>query len=140
MSFITLAQFMNLADPLDTKFFRSAWRINPRPEYWTKYYEVARESFETYGEAGPPFGSKVICLQPGHGGSSGVIRVFDGLYPSDERFFQVYYSDTSRNKNGEKAISLVTRSIWWSFIAVVDERVLGNYREHKSKWGFLTDY
>ncbi len=130
MAFISLAEFLNLADPLDTKYFRSHWRIIPRAENWTKYYELAKENFEKYGEAGPPVGCRVITLQPGHGGSPGQRRTFDGVFPRDERCFQIYYIDEHYQK-GEKQLSLVARSLWWAEIAVIDE---ASYDWREWKW------
>lgn len=118
--FISLEDFLTLADPLDTRWFRSVWRICPRAEYWPKYYALAKTSFERYGEAGPPIGSMVITLQPGHGGGAGCVRTFDGVYPEDEYCFRLYYTDKSYRK-GEKQYSLVTRAHWWTDIYVIED-------------------
>lgn len=128
-SFISLAEFLCLADPYDPKyltaeFFRSHWRITPRAENWPKYYELAKKSFEKYGQEGPPLGCEVITLQSGHCGSGGDIRVFDGVFSRDERCFQIY--DPAFSKK-EDSLSLVPRAIWWADIFVLEDGY--NWRE-----------
>lgn len=75
---------------------------------WIALYQTAKKSFEKYGTAGPPVGSRVLTLRAGFGCSgSGVARIFDGKYWADERYFVL--SDPGK----DSSIYLSYRNLWW---------------------------
>lgn len=53
------------------------------------HYDIAKASWEKYGNAGPPVGCKVITLVDGHNGRSGAIRDFNGIIGTgyDKEYF-----------------------------------------------------
>lgn len=121
--FITLREFLQITPDYDPG--RPAHRDRAAIEY-VALYDLARASWERFGDAGPPVGSQVMILESGHGCGmpsfhngkfSGVTRTFDGIYPHDDRFFAV-----SRPGKYGHAISLVNRSYWWMQMAPVEEQ------------------
>lgn len=80
-------------------------------------YDIAKESWEKYGEAGPPIGSIVETLVSGYGGYSGQIRIFEGINKEDDRLFVI----SRPEGNGyDKEIYLVERKTWWTEIMVIE--------------------
>lgn len=113
--FISLREFLLLKDPFDIKFPRSAFRTHHSPEGWVMIYDIAKASYEKYGDD-PPFGSKICTLQPGHGGDWGQIRTLKGVFNRDNRCFEL----ARINSSGEEEISIVARSQWWVEFMVID--------------------
>jgi hypothetical protein len=143
MPFPSLRDFLLVTDPTDKPPGRSLWNgatLGTETRFWNgtlpklipnpwqdhaidfvNRYEIAKASYEKYGEAGPPIGSTVQTLVSGHGGGVGVIRVFAGVCPSDPRFFWIYRTRSRGNNEKECEYSLVHREYWWIEIRVVEE-------------------
>jgi hypothetical protein len=79
-------------------------------EQWLCWYELAKRSFEVFGENGPDVGSNVITLVNGHCGMGFNLRVFNGSL--NEVFFELSVPD-------ERSTSLVEKTKWWKEIVSV---------------------
>lgn len=113
LNFVSLKDFLLLKDPFDD--YGAFLHSTSYPAYqWVQLYDLAKESFEKYGNNGPPIGSKVITLRPGHGGCEGSIRIFNGIDDGDKRFFVI-----SRSEN--KLTSLVYKDFWWAELYHLDK-------------------
>jgi len=66
-------------------------------------YDIAKRSWETYGDKGPPIGSRIITLRSGFGGSAGVVLTLSSYYDGDH-FVAV---------DGSGRKFLVRRNMWW---------------------------
>ncbi len=119
--FYSLREFLLLKDPLYKSEDRSIFNESASPEYWVKRYDLAKSSYEEYGQEGPPINSQVITLVSGHGGCAGVQRKFIGIYKDDERFFAIEREDINHWKT-----SLVLRDYWWASIIHKDNALLKN--------------
>lgn len=130
--FMSLRDFLLLRDPTDLynePAYYGAPMLFKNQKSGASYgmdcvdrYDIAKNSWEQYGEEGPPFGSKVEMLVPGHGGDVGSILTFDGIYPYDTRFFQVYRTRKEyMYDRTEKLVSLVVRKIWFVAMRVHNE-------------------
>lgn len=117
--FYSLREFLLLKDP-SYDDGRSIHRIIDRAENFVKLYEIAKASWEKYGDSGPPIGCTVMTLVAGHGGLGGDIRKFKGD-SGCAGYFAI--SRLIRNYNGcsEEAISLVNKEFWWLEIKVVED-------------------
>lgn len=86
-------------------------------------YDIAKASWERYGDGGPPVGSRVRTLQSGHGGGIGVEGIFGGEYEHDKREFVIQRKEIDygfdRTQVREKK-SLVLKAFWWAQIRVID--------------------
>lgn len=83
-------------------------------------YDIAKASWEKWGdECFTMTGIPVLMLWAGHGGGVGVVRVFDGLYEEDERFFAVSRLEENNKGRLEKSVSLVDRKTWWAHMQAV---------------------
>jgi hypothetical protein len=83
-------------------------------------YDIAKASFEKYGES-PPLGSKVETLYPGFGGGPGCVRTLKGVFEDDPRFFLL--TNESKDYWGESKDEhyLLDRDHWWALVRVVEE-------------------
>ena len=105
--FPTLREFLLLQDPT-YKYPRSIHNGNYPAEHFVELYDIAKTSWENFGDGGPPYTSKVKMLVAGHGGDAGVIRTLIGSHNNDPRFFIV-----ARYQNDKDMISLVLKQYWW---------------------------
>lgn len=130
--FISLREFLLLTEPRD-KFHRPIHRNElladssntlSNSQDLVRRYDIAKASWEKYGDEGPSFGSKVETLYAGHGGGPGVLAVLTGIYSHDEHDFlltrQERYHD-GRSWVEKEGTSLVERSYWWAMIRVIEE-------------------
>ena len=126
-SFPSLREFLMLRDPYDRepkRSFISHFQLDGfhDPAGYVAYYDIAKASWERYGDEGPPFGTKVITLMPGHGGGTGSIRTLKGVDASDERFFALSFME--KDPHGilpdRERISLAERVCWWAIFEVYD--------------------
>ncbi len=82
------------------------------------WYDIAKKSYEKYGDEGPIFDFSlsneritVITLMNGHGGDAGVKRTLGGIYQENANYFYlINESAVTENKGG---ISLVPRKNWF---------------------------
>jgi len=120
-TFPTLAEYLFTTEPYVTPGFspRSAWRIGRRAENWPMLYELSKEAWELWGDKGPPIGTKVLMIQPGHGGGAGTARTFEG---ADERYPNEFVV-SRKDHRGETGTSLVNQKIWWTEFVVFDQRM-----------------
>jgi hypothetical protein len=86
---------------------------------WLAYYQLAKASFEQFGENGPPVNSTVIAFFAGHGGNGFNTRIFGGEYNS------LYFKLIRRNlepvtRKETESISLVEKETWWREIVSID--------------------
>lgn len=119
--FLSLREFCLLKDPFDPT--RPAHdncplsqQILSSAEDIVIRYDIAKKSWERWGDDGPPIGSKVLTLVPGHGGGPFCTRKLSGIFERDDKFF-IITQKTGSNKFSE---SLVNRSYWWLEIATPD--------------------
>lgn len=113
--FISLDEFLNLPE-LSYKPDRSYY-CNRTGRDWSIWYKQAKQSYDKYGDEGPPIGALVRTLVAGHGGGAGVVRKFGGIYEADPRFFYII-EQKEKDVNFQK--SLLERAYWWRSIYVVD--------------------
>lgn len=130
--FMDLREFMMLKDPLYKK--KSDERSVHRNEVfdWRKglsnaedvlmRYDIAKASWEKYGDEGPPFGSKVQTLHSGHGGGPGVIATLAGIFDRDKRFFLLTRKERDSFHKEREGQSIVERTQWWVHIKVIEEK------------------
>lgn len=125
--FYSLEEFCQLVDPTDNcEPKRSIHRnslLNDRrglshAQDVFKRYQIAKTSWELYGDEGPPVGYSVITLESGHGGGIGCRRTFGGIYPDDQRFFCLERTELYLSAP-KKQLSLVLRKYWWVSILVL---------------------
>lgn len=86
---------------------------------WLAYYQLAKASFEQFGESGPPVNSKVIAFFAGHGGNGFNTRIFGGECNS------LYFKLINRNiepvsRKEVESISLVEKETWWRDIVSIE--------------------
>ncbi len=109
--FITLEEFLLYRDPID-KYKRTIHRVVMAAEEWPKYYQQAKESWEKYGDVGPPIGS-IVKFIPDRGGRFKLAGVFE----RDPRFFQLY--DHPMRKDSWALGSIIQIDHWWAMFKVV---------------------
>lgn len=136
--FISLREFLLLKDPFykdnsrsvhrgDYLDYRKGWSM---AEEAVMRYDIAKASWEMYGDEGPPFGSIVRTLQSGHGGGPGVEATLTGLFERDPRCFLLTRKEKdSFYKTEHEEHSLVERTQWWVHI-----KVKGTEDERKRDW------
>jgi hypothetical protein len=102
--FISLEEFLDLLDPR-YDYPRSAHSISIQPNQWVQYYKCAKSNWEKFGDNGPPIGTEVITLRPGHCGSEDgirkIIQIEDGV---GGPYFVLSKSDNA---------SLAEIKLWW---------------------------
>ena len=106
MEFISLAEFLAINDGVIESLSGQSW---------LKRYEIAKKSFEDYGDK-PPVGSLVETLRPGFGGWSGVHLTLNGVFKRDERYFELARND---------GVSISLRKTWWRDFRIVKEKPNG---------------
>ena len=111
--FPSLRDFLLMKDPTHS-YKMSAHRDYRHAENFVELYDIAKASWEKFGDDGPPIGSKVETLTAGHGGGEGLIRTFEGICQYDKRFFNL-----SRVEGDRKILSSVMRTYWWIEIKAV---------------------
>lgn len=116
--FISLEEFLLLPET-NYKEFREFYKHKTGTQWWC-WYQLAKASFNQFGESGPPIGSKVFTLVSGHGGGGGNQRIFGGQYldkdnnpfkDANENYFFLKY---------ENEKSLVNKSSWWREIISIE--------------------
>lgn len=110
--FYSLREFLLLLDPLDDPPFRSIHqnemmddRSRSVAEDMVKRYDLAKASWEKYGE-GPPVGSKVITIRSGFGGSAGRILTLNGVHKGYSKCFSL--------EDEKGGLYSSTIQCWWS--------------------------
>lgn len=99
--FISLGEFITLPDLPEQNRYLQKHLMGPA---WVDWYEIAKQSFEMFGNDGPPMNSDVITLTNGFNGTGGNIRIL-GNY--DDRFFSLSrYPD-------DPHVSISYRLTWW---------------------------
>jgi len=127
-TFLTLREFLSLkrvGREWESAISQDPFPRSRRDGYHTfaddllERYDVARASWERFGDAGPPAESTVQTLREGFGGSVGEYRIFCGVYEPDPRFFKI----TRMDPKGCNVVcdSLVSIVHWWLDIRVIDE-------------------
>jgi hypothetical protein len=121
--FITLRQFCLLKDPNDRKDMPPR-DLRPgngaylpgcdRRGWWhgrdvVARYDLAKESWERFGDAGPPPGTRVVSLGDGR------YYVLEGAYPGDDRFFAAKEVGSKDDRR-----MLVDKAVWWALIIPAD--------------------
>jgi hypothetical protein len=102
--FISLEEFLDFKDETGRPDYKLL------PGYgWIIWYNLSKESYEKYGDEGPPLGSKVITLVSGFGGGPGVIRVLD-IY-DDNRYVALKAGLNER-------LSIAYAKHWWRYFVV----------------------
>lgn len=128
--FMDLREFILLKDPFDKDYPRSVHRnevLDHRKglssaEDVLLRYDIAKASWEKYGDDGPPFGSLVQTLHSGHGGGPGVIATLTGLFERDPRCFLLTRKEWGERNKEREGHSLVERTQWWVHIKVIEEK------------------
>lgn len=142
--FISLEEYLLLKDPTDKEPRRPAHNIYRTPEQWLRFYEIAKASYDKYGDEGPALGSKVVTLVHGHGGSMGVVGILDRVMERDPRFFLLLRKVRRDAYHGgseyDTQESMVIREQWWNEIRVYDESWIlrigrGIYWQQQGEWG-----
>jgi len=114
--FISLEEFLNLGNDPGVKGCENCEYTVALPgRGWLRLYETAKESFEKYGEDGPPIGSTVESLCGGFGGGSGTRLTFCGVYEGYDGLFYV------KRKGGW--VGLLSMMAWWRDIRVIADEV-----------------
>lgn len=116
--FISLDEFLNL--PEQSYLPGRSFYHNRTGRDWSAWYKRAKQSYDQYGNEGPPIDSLVQTLVAGHGGAPGIVRKFGGVYELDSRFFFIYREAEGIQYSIEK--SLVDRLYWWRDIFVIDNK------------------
>jgi hypothetical protein len=119
--FLSLKDFLCLLDP-SYNYPRSAHCINIQPAQWVVYYDCAKKNWEKFGDSGPPIGTEVITLRPGHGGGEDCLRT---IHQIDDGFGGPYFL-LSRKHNGcgayqplsDITCSIAEVSFWWLHFTV----------------------
>ena len=83
---------------------------------WMDYYEIAKTSYEKYGD-NFPVPSKVKTLWSGHGGSGNDIRYLLENNPTEEI---VYLYRTKDQVAGTYPRSIVEKKYWWTQFKVME--------------------
>lgn len=123
--FIPLEEFLLLPNMICKNEYREFYKHKTGTQ-WYYWYQLAKASFNQFGETGPPIGSTVLTLISGHGGSGGNKRKFCGQYISGNKDF-----DNNVNKNFFKIQdnngyeSLVYKDYWWREIVAIDPEPIG---------------
>lgn len=108
--FMSLREFLLLRDPHDKEHPRSSWSCeSPRPEHIVLRYELAKSSWEKYGDEGPPAGTIVQALRQGFGGY-GRIKIV-GNYEHDDRFLHALPLKQRDEKRPDSFT--ISRTQWW---------------------------
>lgn len=116
--FPSLRKFLLLKDgtfPISRSIHRDPFCA----EDFVKLYDIAKASWEKYGDNGPPVGVNVEMLTAGHGGGAGVIRKFEGEHPRHREYFCVSREEIYFDMI-EKKLSLVDKPFWWCAMRVVE--------------------
>jgi len=114
MTFISLEEFLSLKDETGQPNYKSLMSFA-----WLEWYNISKESYELYGDDGPPLGSLVVTLRSGFGGCAGVYRTLD-VYPDNKNYFLLH---------GNHSNGLSYKKTWWKDFAQVpndpeQERIL----------------
>lgn len=128
--FLSLEQFLLLPELDYENEFREFYEHKTGTQ-WYYWYQLAKASFNQFGNDGPPIGSKVLTLVSGHGGSGADERTFGGP-DSNGRFFQL---------NSYNGVSLLTKASWWREIVCIDPEPTGwgPYPKHFYKKQYWSD-
>lgn len=88
-------------------------------------YDLAKEAWERFGDAGPPVGSKVLYLHWG--------RLFEmfGPFADDPRFFLIGTpgADPAHRRPGDDHF-MIEREQWWYHILPGDCSIVTDRRPH----------
>jgi len=121
--FISLREFLLLKDPYKNEYYTQAHRAHE----WVALYEIAKLSFDEYGENGPPVGTKVSTLRAGFGCyGPGVVRIVSENTVEKDGFIKItdkkgehtyivhspWWLDIVPTSLEEKALSLLERKYW----------------------------
>jgi hypothetical protein len=115
--FPSLEKFLLLLDP-DYSGEVSAHHIALNGPSWVRYYRCAKANWEKFGDEGPPAGTLVVMLKPGHGGLEGVRRTVKGI-TENGRYIEV--TRPARWRDSERTeSSLASAKHWWLDMSIPD--------------------
>lgn len=80
--------------------------------HWLSLFRTAKESYEKYGDDGPPPGSIVRSLASGYGGGAGVRLTYYGTDPA---------RPTDMLLTGRDGDYVCDKATWWREFAVISE-------------------
>lgn len=134
-NFPDLREFLLLRES-DDVYKRSPHRSDPildregfsKAQELVYRYDIAKASWEKYGDEGPPIGSKVVTLFAGHGGGPGCIRIFLGDVEGKGTHFYL-----SRTEKKDDQRSVVTKDIWWMVIQPVEDADWNGWEKDRVK-------
>ena len=116
-TFLTLEEFLTLLDQTEPKYARALLTEHKTGPEWVALYKRAKQSWEEYGDEGPPVGAPVITLESGHGGRGGDYRIFEGIETTDPRYFLISRQEINW-QGSRKYVSMVLKDFWWKSIYV----------------------
>ncbi len=88
--------------PLDCGYIKG---IESKAQALVLVYEIAKISWNSYGNDGPENGAVVITLNSGYGSNALVNRIFNGINPKDQRLFLL------------EGRFLLNKDYWWAHVA-----------------------
>ncbi len=112
--FMTFEEFLSLKDP-HYDYPRSAHNLMLQPQNWIQYYKCAKANWEMFGDDGPPIGSEVITLRPGHGGGEDELRTILSI---EDGFIYGRVGGPYFILSRHNGISLVEIKLWWLHFTV----------------------